>query len=419
MKSTIKQLPMKALASFSFLAGLAPVYLLLGRFVAPARETLWYMPAVCAWGIGTAGFLLRGKKRLALTFIACTAFILWGVFSLIPKKWETAFITVPCIAILLALPPTFGKQNWEEWSGTVWAAGGVCHFFGQAAVSRPELSDVSGILRPFFLMYVFLLLMYMNRMSLRTGVHGAEKIPARLRRRNALYVLLLFLSAAAVSLWRQLAEWLAAIGMFTKSAVQCVFSLIGMLFQHGGNDVSGPAGGESFSMMLDAEEAEPSAFAVFMESVFRIVFMIAAVLLLIVLLVLLFRGVKKMWKSILTRFRLYADAAADEYVDEVESTLNWEEQASVIRNRLKKRLSGAENGKKWRQMDAREKVRTLYRRYILGHPDASFKTVREALGADRQLPEDTKKKFIRLYELARYSQHEIADKDADALKESL
>ena len=67
-------------------------------------------------------------------------------------------------------------------------------------------------------------------------------------------------------------------------------------------------------------------------------------------------------------------------------------------------------------MNGRERVRYLYRQFLRRRPEAKNKTAREALAAEKGYTQSQARTFTELYEMARYSQREISEGEADALR---
>ena len=415
MKDNLRIWPMKALAALALACGLFPVPVLLGRWLFPDSSLFWWFPFALTflWGVG--GYLLPKKVRVYWTVGGCVSAIgLLGVLSGV----HSLPLAVPCIVLLILLPPAWARPVWEEWSATFWIIGVALHLMGQALASRPPFSGTQGLLMGVFLGYAFLTLMYLNRGGIRDGMHGAEKAPAPLRHRNTILVSGLFLIAAAASAWSTLAQWLDAAWYYIRVVIASVVAFFMRLLPEVSQGSGAPGGGmEDFGGF--GETAEPSAFALFMEKVFYVVAILLAVVLFFLALRFLLRKLIRLWKKILERMRAYAAAANEDYVDEAESTLNWDEKTQSIQDWVKEKMQKAQKQPKWEELDGRGRVRRLYQQYIRRRPDAQGQTVREAIHHDTRLSPAVAETFTSLYERARYSDHEISTRDADDLKKQL
>ena len=418
MKDRLRIWPMKALAAFALAAGLAPVPVLLGRWLFPDKPVYWYLPVILAYLWGAGGYLLPVKFRIPWTTAGCG--LAAAAAALIPRPFvlQNLLLAAPCIAVLLLLPPAWARPAWEEWQPGWWIACIGLHLAGQTLAGRPAFSGTRAPLMAVFLAYAFLDLMYLNRNGIREGMHGAEKAPAPLRWRNTALVAGLFLLGAAASAWGTLARWLDAAWYYLRLGVgYAIYFLMSLL---PAQSVSGsPATGMEGGFSGFGETAEASAFALFMEKVFRVLaFLLLAVLLFFALRALI-RKLRLLWRKILEHLRRYAAAANEDYVDEAESTLNWDEKTQSIRERMKEALQRTRKQPKWEELDGRGRVRRLYLQYIQRKPDAQGKTVREALRQDQRLAPDAAGAFTDLYEQARYSDHDISTQDADKLRGKL
>ena len=156
-----------------------------------------------------------------------------------------------------------------------------------------------------------------------------------------------------------------------------------------------------------------------MEKVFYVVAILLAAVLFFLALRFLLRKLIRLWKKILERMRAYAAAANEDYVDEAESTLNWDEKTQSIQDWVKEKMQKAQKQPKWEELDGRGRVRRLYQQYIRRRPDAQGQTVREAMRQDNRLSPSVAGVFSDLYERARYSDHEVSTREADDLKKQL
>ncbi len=418
MKARLRVWPMKAVAALCLAAGLFPLSVLLGRYFAPEEAILWWAPIAAAylWGIG--GYLLPQKARLPVAVLGCALLVAWGIITQMPLGITRLLLLLPCLALLLVLPPAWSRPVWDEWSSGAWLGGLIVHLFAQTAATRPPFSGAMSYLLAVFAVYVFLFILSLNRHSLRDGMHGAEKAPAALRRRNGALVTVFFLASALIACWGKLAEWLNTAFQYTVLAVAYVINFIMSLLpvrQMGAGGGGGDLGG-----MLGAEEAgEPSAFAVLMEKVFMV---LAAILLLALVLLALWamgKGIRRLWKRFMAYLRRYAGETGEDYVDEAESILNWDERAQSIRNQLQNAFKRAPKPPRWESMTGRERVRFLYRQFLKRKPDAKMKTAREALSQDAEYTQPQANAFIQAYERARYSDEDISAQEADKLRKTI
>lgn len=419
MKARLRVWPMKAVAALCLYTGLFPTAVVLGRLIAPYEPLLWCLPFTAAYLWGIAGYLLPMKLRIPFAGLGGAALLGWIVLFQLPLGLSRIFLALPCAAMLALLPPAWSRPVWDEWPAGFWIGCVIFHLLAQAGATRPFLNGIGPYLMPVFTVFLLLLLFSLNRNGLRDGMHGAEKAPAGMRKRNTALICGLFLIALAASFWGKLAEalnWVwERIRDGISQVIQWIMSLLPVISGKGAAD----GGGDMSSMFGEMDASEPSAFAMFMEKVA----MVLAGLILLALVILaaraLYQGFKRLWKKIAAFFRRYAEDADADYIDEAESTLNWEEKAQTIRDQIRQAIKRPEKAPPWDSLNGRERVRQLYRQFLRRRPDAKAKTAREALQSDQTLSRAQADAFTRLYEQARYSTLDIAEKEADELRKSI
>ena len=417
MKERLKILPMKALAAFCLLLGLSPVFVTVGFAFFPDAPLLWYLPPVACWLLGVCAYLFPGKGRMYFAFLSCAGVMLWAALYLLPLGWQKVLFAVPCVVYLLLLPPAWARPEWEEWSASLWLGGCAVHALGLILSGTPRFSPVAPHIAALLAAYVFFFAMSLNRMGLRDGMHGAGKIPAALRHRNTALVTGFFLLALIAAFWNTLGVWLDWLWRQIKTVIGAVLDFIMRLLPQ--QSSSGGGGGGMGDMLGElGEGAEPSPFALFMEKVF---YGVAALLLMAVLYLALrsiFKAVKPFLRRWLDRLRRYSDAAGEDYVDEAESTVNWEEKTQSVLSRLQNAVKRPRLPK-WEELDGRARVRRLYQQFLRKKPENKAQTAREAIRADQRLSRAQAQDFTRLYETARYSDHEVSAQEADQLRNAM
>lgn len=418
MKDRLRIWPMKALAALALACGVFPIPMLLGKWLYPENALLWYLPFTLAYLWGVGGYLLPKKACLPWTVAGCVLSVGLIWFFLAARDLRSLLLALPCAALLILLPPAWARPTWEEWSPGWWIAGAGLHLAGQMFAARTMFSDIQAPLMGFFLAYAFLMLMYLNRTGIRDGMHGAEKAPASLRRRNTALVAVVFLIAAAASAWGTLAKGLEIAWYYIRLGIAYVVSFLMRLLPAAEPGSGGQGmGGMDFGDF--AEVAESNAFALFMEKVFQVLAALLIAALIFLALRIIVRNVRRLWKRMIARLRLYAAATNEDYVDEAESTLNWDEKTQSIRDRVKEAIHQSRKQPRWEELDGRARVRRLYRQYIQRKPEARGRTVREALGQDKRLSPTVAGAFADLYERARYSDHDVSSQDADRMRKEL
>ena len=415
MKERLRILPMKILAAFSLLMGLFPAFILPGQYLMPNDPAIWYALPGIAFCFGILGYLFPGKLRMVFPILGGALLTAWMVSRLAAETWNQAFLLIPCWILLLFLPPAWGRPTWEEWHAGVWITGVVIHLIGQFLTGRGLISGPSAPLQISFALYTFLLVLTLNRRGLREGMHGAQKAPAALRHRNQWLITVLFILALLAAFWETLGIWVDRVWKAIVHAVGIAVNWLMQLLPV--QDTAGGGGGGGMGMLGGlAEDAEPSAFALFMEKVAYVLVVLILLAGLYFVIRILYKKLKILWKKLLERFRRYAASSGEDYVDEAESTLNLDEKAKVLKDRLQRVFSAQSRQPKWEELDGRGRVRRLYQQYLRRRPDQKALTVREAMRREKSVSPEGAQEFTELYEQARYSDHSISAQEADRLR---
>lgn len=417
MKERLRILPMKMLAAFCLVLGGVPLSILLGRLFAADTPVLWWLPPLIAWVWACLGYLLPVKGRLLFALLGCALFAVWGAVFQLPLDFRRLLLLLPCMAALLALPSAWGRPAWDEWPPGAWMGGVVLHLAAQTVSGGPLFQGVLPWLLPCFAVYVFLYVLCLNRHGLADGMHGTGKAPAAIRQRNTILSAVFFLFALAASSWQRLAEWADAAWNFILRVIAAAVDFIMRLLPEARMG-SGGSDGDLGGMLGGLEAAEPSAFALFMEKVFQVLALILLLILLFFAGKALYKGWKKLWKKLMAYLRRYAAEAGEDYIDETESTVNWDERTQTIRDQVMS-VFHREKPERWESMNGRDRVRYLYRQFLRRRPEAKNKTAREALRAEKGYTQNQARTFTEMYEQARYSERDISESDADALRNTI
>lgn len=420
MKERLKIFPMKVLAAFSLLTCFSSLIFLLGRGFLPDHAALWYLFPGVSWLWGVASYLFPGKGRAVFSGIGIALALLAGWLFIVPISFSGVLLLAPCIALLVMIPLGWGRPIWGEWHIGVWIMGVLMHLIAFALGRRPDFSGISGPLSICFALNAFLLVLTMNRQSLRDGMHGKEKAPPALRSRNRVLVIALFIPALLASTWGLLGKWLDQLWDWLLLGVGYLIHLFLSLFDRGQETTPGGEGASEADMLMGLGEAsEPSALAKLLEKIFVVIAAVAIVVLLVVAGIILYRKIKTLIRYLMEKLRKYAQAAGEDYVDEAESTLNLDEKAQAFKDKLQKMFAKGPKEPAWSELSGRERARRLYRQFIHLHPKWRGMTAREAIDSDDTRKESTRKRFAELYERARYSDHPVTETEADAMREQL
>ena len=419
MKEKTKLLLMKALAALCLVLCFFPVFLLLGRSQLPEYPAVWYLLPAGVFLWGSLCYLLPGKGRMAGALLGCVLAGIGGALLLFPIRWQALFLILPCWFILILLPPAWARPVWEEWHPAFWVTGVILYLISQFLATRPQFSGLETPLAAGFCLQAFLLILTLNRHGLRDGMQGAQKAPAALRRRNQALIIAVFIPALLAAFWGPLGKLLDAVWNGIKYCIGQVIWWLMRLFPTTESTSGGMGGGGGGDLMGLPPAEEPSAFAQLMEKVFLVLALLLCAVLVGFALRFLGKWFHKLWKKLMDRLRRYAAAAGEDYTDEAESTLNLDEKAKAIREKIQHILPRTSRLPAWEELDGRARVRRLYQQYLRRKPAARSLTAREALSREKDLPQDQATAFTRFYERARYSDHEVSTQDADQLRRQI
>lgn len=419
MKERWQILPMKAMAALMLVLAFFPLFLLSGIHFLPGQELLWYLFPMCTllWGVG--GYFLPMKARVPFAIIGCIGLGAFGVLQGAQSGFGATIPFLLCIIVLILLPPAWARPVWEEWPLAYWVIGVLVHLAAQIFADRFGREELPMLLQVGFVVFILLLLIMMNRQGLRKSMHGGRKAPAAMRRRNLMLLMALFIPALLAACWGLLGEWLTKIWQAVTGFIGRIISWLASLLENEDMVFQENPGAQVMMDMGEAGEiAEKSLFAQIMEVVFIVVVILLGIAALSVLFWFLYKKLRILIRMIKKRLQKYAAAAGEDYVDEAESTLDLDEKAQLMKERFKRTFKRRRETP-WNELDGRSRVRRLYKQYLQKKPQASGQTAREALEQDNHFTQDQAGAFIRLYERARYSQHEVSPEEADALRQKI
>jgi len=132
MKERLKILPMKVLAAFSLGLMFFPVILLMGRYFLPDDPALWYFLPLYSVVCGALGYLFPKKIFQIAVPVLCAGLLLaYGIIYLAPASFLRLLPILPCLAIILLIPPAWSSLPWDEWHPGFWMIGTVFHLIAQ------------------------------------------------------------------------------------------------------------------------------------------------------------------------------------------------------------------------------------------------------------------------------------------------
>jgi len=392
--------------------GLLPLALLMGVHWMNGQPWLGALP-LGIYMVGTMlCLLLPGRWRMVFSLLLSAGIFASGM--LLPWEEEITVLLAPIVCgVLVQL--TLPMAGWSEepkihpvaaFSGV--AAHGMMQLMQIAAQNSGDPERYAGILPVVwidFVVFCALLLVTLNRHSLRDATLGGRRAPAAMRRKNML------LSGGLLAVTLLIGCMPAVIDALTKlyssvvNGAVWLFMTILRLFHGSGSDGSGGGGGGEMDLagLLGGPEP-PNPFMKIMEKVAIVLALAGAAALLIVALYFLGKKIWRLVKKLWIQLSRYVAAASEDYQDEVVDT---REKGEVLRAFVRQLRPKRDPLKKVDEskLSPVERIRYRYLKLWLNHPYWSEgATARENL---------TDAAAADLYDRARYSDHPVTAGDAD------
>lgn len=415
MKDTLRTFLLKCASSLPLPLALTPVLLVAGSYFIPGEPFLWILPGLVGYGWAMLCFFLRGRFRGLGAMLGLLPLTLLGLWRYAPYGLGVIIPLLCAAVIMLVLPTVFSAPLWDEWPFGLWIAGVALQLLGQIFTSYPPYSAASGIMGLSFAAYMLLFFLSLNAQSLRTSNHGQEKSQSSIRKRNRFMTLLLFLPALIAACWGTIGQALTQ--AWETIRVWLANLLARLLFApDDGSGSGGGMGGDMDFSGLGGEAAETGAFWKILEKIMTVIaFLILAAAVFFVLR-FLWRKLKLLIPKLLQKLHAYQDAAGEDYVDEAESTLDWDERSQEIKRKILNVFRRGPGKKPWEQLDGPARVRRLYQQWAERHQPGAAKTAREAL---LEGSGENAREFADLYDAARYGEKQVSGDAADQMRRQI
>lgn len=378
-------------------AGFAPVFVLLVAGISPDWIRLLPFFGMAYVAMAWLCIPLPGGWRIPCAAVE-SLLLFSGSLLMLPGKtdWLLLLVLAGYAVLLFAALPVGGWPAERELPPFFGVAGIVLHLLAQL------FSDAArGYLLLSFLIFATLLLLSLNRSSLKSAAQSRVKVPLHMRRQNTLLTLGLLGISTALAALPAIGAFLRRIWTGLVQAVKNISAFLSSLLASQ-EAASGGGGGEAFLAMPGAEEAvEPGLF----QKVVEVIIGIAAVLALAALLIWIGRKLLRKLRKLLDWFwqnlNRFSGAASRDYVDEITDTRDDAQyQRTGFLKRIQRRLSHVDEQK----LPPAQRLRYNYLRLLIKHNEWT-----DASTARENLPVD----MAQLYEKARYSGSVVTHEEAE------
>ena len=408
----------KGVAALLLYLGMSPLFLMAGAYFLPNAFSLAFLlPGAAVVLTFLAGFFSGRKRRVYFLTVLILEVCLCA--AVLPFENPLALLlSLPCLLMMLLFMPALSKPLYWEWKGSLLVAGAGLHAVAQILSGNPVFAGASAVLPYFFSAYLLICLFQLNRRVISERVEDAPP-PGLLKRHRRLLTLVALIALPAAN-WQAAKDAALAFLLFLRDAVWALIMLLASLFPEPAPASSGSEGQGLDLTALGEQTQEPSLFAQIMEKVLMGIGLLLAAALVLFGLYHLIRVMKKALRALLARLREYTRAIGEGYVDKTESLFHWNNVGRAARDRWALYQKRHQRPPDWTRLSARDKVRRVYA-LLLGRlkQENPAMTAREALlGGKLSVTPEEAKAMAALYEAARYSDHEISPKDAEAMRKS-
>lgn len=394
----------------------APAFLFIGYYTMPGMALLCLTELAFALLGGMVIYCMPHKLRVIA--ILLLALIHTGLCALLCFVRQTYLLELIPYVFSLTLYffhiRALQNQSGYEYPGAFWLTGVALHtaallmtlFLGSPLSDNAlTVKNAAFVLcMAYFCFYIFML----NEINLQAGVNS-ERAPSRqMRLRNRLASLLMCAALLLIANLKAITDALVALWDGVIRAVAYLLSLISFQDAPPAPLQAGDSGG-GFPV---TEASEPSLFAQIMEKIVMALALLALCALALLLLYLLVKTLRRGLKKLLAALRAYMARVSDtRYEETVESLFDWGEVRSALRQKAQTRRDAKRAHIPWQKLDERERVRQAYRLYIKKLPEVSpADTARQTLNP---LP----KRAADIYDAARYSSRDVAQDEAEYLRQ--
>ncbi len=352
--------------------------------------------------MGSSCLLIPGKKRFYAGMV-CAALLFAMGFQMTPWRETVWLLMIPAgyAALLFYTLPIGGWTHDTELPFSVFFGGCFAFVVAQlAAMLKPDwYAPTAGWLLVSFLGYGALWMLALNRQSLADAAAHGKRAPQEVRRRNLLLTIGLMVLVLLVAAIPALARAMAWAWERLKELISLIGRLLLALMPE--PTAAGGSGGGGGMEMLAGEAAQPAVWLQVLEKVVMALVMIGLAVALFFVLRLLWRKLRVLLSRLWKVLGRYAQAASEDYVDEVADTRTEDQSVSASRrNRFGDWLRQVNEDR----LTPAERIRYRYRRLVRRHEEWSASST-----ARENIPSDA----ATLYERARYASHPLTAEEAE------
>ncbi len=408
----------KGIAALLLYLGMSPLFLMAGAYFLPSAFSLAFLLPGAAVVLTFLASFFSGRKR-RLCFLAALVLEACLCAAALPLENPLALLLfLPCLLMMLLFMPALSKPLYWEWKGSLLAAGAGLHTVAQILSGNPVFAGAGAVLPYFFSAYLLICLFQLNRRVISERVEDAPP-PGLLKRHRRLLALAALIALPAAN-WQAAKDAALALLVFLRDAVWALLMLLASLFPEPAPAGSGSEGQGMDLSALGEQTQEPGLFAQIMEKVLIGIAILLAAALVLFGLYHLIRVMKKALRVLLARLRAYTRAIGEGYVDKTESLFHLSDVGHAARDRWALYQKRHQRPPDWARLSARDKVRRVYALLIgrLKQENPAMTARETLLGGKLSVTPEEAKAMAALYEAARYSEHEISPKDAEAMRKS-
>lgn len=391
--------------AFSFLRRLHfPVMLMLTAFppalLVTCKSPVMLSPSLmlCAlcFAVAVPCILLPARFRLPGAVLCAAGLIALGV-----NLGSPALLCVVCAAVLLA-SLRLSRSTLHTIPPVFYLLGVVSHLFTQvilrsSLVAGEFFPSLAAPLSVLTMLYLILLLLTFNSISLDNAALGRHRLPASVRQINALLTVLFLALALLLASAPAIVSGVIFLWQMFKTALVYLDDLLMRLLpvqdSFGGGGMPPPMG----LPMATEPINEPTFFSIVLERIASVLTGIAVIAGTAVLLYKLFFLLRQLARYLIRRLHSYVLIVSDDYVDEISDTReDGGEYTTSVEPRVRKRTPAYEK-------TPGGMIRARYAQLLRRHRWAGSSTARE------NLPPHT----ASLYERVRYSTHPVTREEAE------